>query len=645
MTTSTTKTQHMPPKERMESSVATTMGMRARYPSLTANPRLVGFEFLWGILLAIGSIHSTQAFSVIHQHNVLPVCGRASSPYRVAQTLFMGKTRKAQKTRKVEQSRPKNFFDAIKDAQDETTPVVVKEKPIEDDDDKSDAALTSAELAQQQEREARAEAARRRMDQRPDVSTLLVDDETGVEILAQGKNVMDVVTRQAVQLSNRGADYRLAQMFPGVPPAVREAHRVDWNTISVPQLLERWRDAASVRLESGTRGVPPHPSLANTAIDFVLANRDYLGYRMKRTLGRVQMRALSLGQKQEAADWLALWKNFLTLENHVSAPFRQIHMDAEGRIGPNFGNLDVATYCKGDLYQRCANYLVLKGMVAHWEKKVVDADQTEKKPQTKDNYMTVLSMGDPRRFLPDPPILFTLRECAQVCAMSQQMTKAFVETPSLFDDLPVEVRFIEPALRVQGGTALRKFVVDEFCPRENITPAGLREGLRRLICQLDSMQIDPYADITNILQRLVTALSVGTDDERDPYAEYLTNKDLNGPGSFTTYTFNHEKLSLVRFLDAQYERSGAMGRDVPSSVANNGLPSFFNFGPPPKPSASFAPPVVSANDNDGDVYKVPKERAAGRPHNLGWLDLLNDGTEKDDSMKLGKIPPGRIIVE
>ena len=48
--------------------------------------------------------------------------------------------------------------------------------------------------------------------------------------------------------------------------------------------------------------------------------------------------------------------------------------DAEGRVGPNFGNLDVSSYCAGPLYERVANYLVLKGMVAHWEKKVVDAD-------------------------------------------------------------------------------------------------------------------------------------------------------------------------------------------------------------------------------------------------------------------------------
>lgn len=29
-------------------------------------------------------------------------------------------------------------------------------------------------------------------------------------------------------------------------------------------------------------------------------------------------------------------------------------------------------------------------------------------------------------------------------------------------------------------------------------------------------------------------------------------------------------------------------------------------------------------DEDTGPYKVPESRAAGRPHNLGWLDILGD---------------------
>ena len=534
-----------------------------------------------------------------------------------------------QKIEKQGKSRPNAFYDAMKEVSDEPVkeaPPAKKEQPEQkrQEPDPQQAQIDA-------EREARAKEAQQRMDERPDVSTMIVDDETGIEIIAQGKNVMDVVTRKAVVLSSMGPEYRLAQMFPGVPPEVREKYRFDWKTVTADTMVEELQKACSVNGE-----IPPHPSVANKAIDFVLANRDYLGAKMKRALGRIQMRAMSTGNQEKAAAYQKLWKNFMTLENHISAPFRQIMMDAEGRVGPNFGNLDVMSYCNGDLYERAANYLMLKGMVAHWEKKVVDAEYVEKTPQTKENSMQILSRGDPKRYLPDPPILFTLKECTQVCYMAQQMTKAFVETPELFNDLAPELRFLEQALTIKGATPLRKFVIEEFCPAEGITPEGLREGLRRLYAQLENMQIDPYADICNILERLILAMSVGTDDERDPYVPYLANKDPDGPGAFQTYTFNHEKLSLVRFLDGQYEGAGSVS--VPSANGGGGLGGLFNFGAPKSKPVERESPA----DTVGDTYKVPEARAAGRPHALGWLDML-DTDQKDEKTRLGKVPPGRII--
>lgn len=549
-------------------------------------------------------------------------------------TTLFAKKRKAKKTQKAEKTRPDSMADKLQSAKTGAAPPSQTKLPVD-----PDATTDESEKGRQQ----RALEAQQRMDERPQVSTMIVDEETGMEIVAQGKSVMDVVTRKAVVLSNMGPDYRLAQMFPGVPPDVRQKHRLDWTNPStdVPHMVEALRRACSVQGQ-----IPEHPSVTNTGIDFVLANRDLLSHKMKRTLGRLQMKAMAEGNKEQALANQKLWKNFLTLENHISAPFRQIIMDAEGRVGPNFGNLDLMSFCDGHLYERTANYLVLKGMVAHWEKKVIDADYVEKTPQTKENYMTVLAHGDPKRYLPDPPILFSLKECTQVCYMAQQMTKTFVETPQLFDDLPVEVRFLEQALTIKGGTALRQFVVQDFCPAEGITPEGLREGLKRLYAQLENMQIDPYADLCNILEKLVMAMSVGTDDERDPYAVYLANTDRNGPGAFPTYTFNHEKLSLVRFLDGQYS-SARKQSTGPSGGGGGGggLGGFFNFGGAAAPAA--APAGSSSSGGNGvekdGVYKVPDARAAGRPHELGWLDLLND--EKDPNMRLGKVPEGRIISE
>jgi hypothetical protein len=42
-----------------------------------------------------------------------------------------------------------------------------------------------------------------------------------------------------------------------------------------------------------------------------------------------------------------------------------------------------------------------------------------------------------------------------------------------------------------------------------------------------------------------------------------------------------------------------------------------------------------------ETYKVPEERAAGRPHKLGWFDMLNK--REGERKILGQVPPGRII--
>lgn len=521
-------------------------------------------------------------------------------------TTLYAKKRKAQKTKKAETNRPSNKMAAA-----------IQDKPDQDEEDM----LTKPDPSKPMEPTSP-------MDGRPDVSTMILDEETGVELLQQGKNVMDVVTRQAVKLSN-DPNMRLAQLFPGVPPDIRTMHRQDWK--NVEELILALEQAAM----SKNNHIPKHPSVTSTGLDFLLANRDLLSRNMKLTLTRLYLKHMSLFDKQQAKRYLKLCRNFMTMENHISAPFRQMILDAESRVGPNFGNLDISTFCNGNLYERCANYIVLKGMVAHWEKKVVDADYVEKNPQKADNYLQILSVGDPKRYLPDPPILYTLRECTQVCAMAQKMTKAFVEDATLFDDLPVELRFLEQALLIPGGTPLRQFTTEEFCPKENITPEALREGLRRLSAQLDNMQIDPYGDIYNVIVRLLDALSVGTDDNsNDLYKTYLANLDPRAPGVFETYTFDHAPLSRVRFLDGQYPSATSRGMGTSIDAEEDNI-----FGLGGRRKVLRQEPVI-----DDTPYKVPKERACGRPHETGWLKLLDDDEEMQ-AVRFGQVKPGTIIME
>jgi hypothetical protein len=555
----------------------------------------------------------------------------------------MAKKRKAQQNSRAEISRPISKM-AIK----EKLPVDKKNNDDDDDEttstvpDSTTTAATTDPLPKENDNKNNNKRNKVSRDDRPDVTTMIVDEESGIEMLQQGKNVMDVVTRKAVVLFPT-AEHRLAQMFPGVPDIVRNRHRQPFP--SVPAMIDAFEQTALVVTpDQSTKMIPPHPSIANAALDFVTANRDLMGRNMKLTLGRIHLRYLSQRNVDMAKRYYRIWKHFVTIENYLSAPFRQMMLDAEGRVGPNFGNLDLKSYASGDLYERCANYLVLKGMVAHWEKKVLDADFVERNPQTKDNYMSILNVGDPKRYLPDPPILYTLRECAQVCAMAQKMTKAFVEDPDLFDDLPVELRFLEKALSIKGATPVRQFTTQEFCPQESISPEALREGLRRLMAQLENMQIDPYGDIYNVLVGLIAALSVGTDDTADSfYKDYLGNPDhVNGPGAFQTYTFNHAPLSRVRFLDGQYP--SAASREAVNLGKNNDDDDLFAVvgqlvGAERKELRSE--PVV-----ENKPYKAPEERALGRPHELGWLELLDDDEEiKAETAVFGQVKPGRIIME
>ena len=212
----------------------------------------------------------------------------------------------------------------------------------------------------------------------------------------------------------------------------------------------------------------------------------------------------------------------------------------------------------------------------------------------------------------------------------------------------------EDALKIKGGTALRKYMIDEFCPARGISPEGLREGMRRLYQQLENMQVDPYADLTMKVEQLYRAMAVGTDDARDPYAKYLgmeASLDPKNPAYFETYTFNYPPNSLVRFLDNTYPSAGGISGlvgpaptkadssdDDDSNNPFGGLSNLLNgFGDIGEKNLRSEPKI----DEENTVYSVPKERADGRQHDLGWFEELN--TPNGKGARLGELAPGRII--
>mmetsp|Transcript_12752 Transcript_12752/g.19256 ORF Transcript_12752/g.19256 Transcript_12752/m.19256 type:complete len:580 (-) Transcript_12752:35-1774(-) len=453
--------------------------------------------------------------------------------------------------------------------------------------------------------------------EKPSVSRF-IEDENGLKRIADGKSVMDVTTGQAVKLSPYGPEYRLAEMFPGVPPNVRSSLRFDRSTVEPMQLLEGLKKAVV-----GPDGKIPGKKVTDAGLDYMIANRDLLGEGMKKMIGRLKLKNQSEMKLDEARFYRDLWFHYMVLEQKISAPFRQIVLDAEMKIGPNFGNLDVKSYCGGEMYERAGAFIVFKAMVALWEKKVVDARDIEETPRTRQNFIELLCIGDPKRYLPNSTTIWKMDECAKICLMAQKLSDAFVSEPELFDDLPVELRFIEAATKITDGTELRRFMIEDFCPKEEITPEGLREGMRRVVCQCQQMQIDSYGDFTILIEKLSDAIAKGSPDERDPYFDWNYNPDADAPGYFQTYTFDHDINSMVRFLDnAKTVEEGSMGPT--EEIVNQFQVGMNFFQDNEKAEREEKYRLKKQNVIDDGPYEPPEKRAIGRPHMMGWLEALDD---------------------
>ena len=71
-------------------------------------------------------------------------------------------------------------------------------------------------------------------------------------------------------------------------------------------------------------------------------------------------------------------------------------------------------------------------------------------------------------------------------------------------------------------------------------------------------------------------------------------------------------------------------------------PQFFNFGvDDTKINPEDRAPAM--NYDDPGIYTPPKQRAAGRPHEVGWLEKLEKLDGKGNGF--GAVAPGSIIYE
>jgi len=121
---------------------------------------------------------------------------------------------------------------------------------------------------------------------------------------------------------------------------------------------------------------------------------------------------------------------------------------------------------------------------------------------------------------------------------------------------------------------------------------------------------------------------------------YLANLDEQGPGYFQTYTFNHPKNSLVRFLDTakKIEKGSAGPADEIAKQLSNEFSSILGFSSQSTTSGSSQRRIdpMRPDYEPEENYKPPAKRAAGRPHNVGWLNILpkeNLNPEQQDKLE------------
>ena len=202
-----------------------------------------------------------QAFTTVHTSTATTTDSRNSN------TELYGMNRKARRNEMKKQNKGLNIKKTLEETKEDGT-TAIKEKVPD-----NTAPLFEEDASQQS-----------LLDNRPDVS-MIVEDDNGMKRIVEGRAVLDITTGKAVKLSSLGPDYRLAEMFPGVPPDVRQKLRKDKATVDPLEILEGFKEA--VTLPDGSL---PKKQVSDKGLDYMTANWDLLGEGMKKMIGRLKLR-------------------------------------------------------------------------------------------------------------------------------------------------------------------------------------------------------------------------------------------------------------------------------------------------------------------------------------------------------------------
>eukprot|EP00903_Cladosiphon_okamuranus_P005770 g5719.t2 len=242
--------------------------------------------------------------------------------------------------------------------------------------------------------------------------------------------------------------------------------------------------------------------------DFLLANRQHGGKKGMNVITAMMMKAMSEGDIERAKYLKGAGMCMTKAENAITGPFRQAVMFAENRLAPCMGSTVCEEYAGRDGADAAATWVVLKACVAEWELRLREIRGE------------AIGLHNIFKAMPNPTEGLDEERTAAITGSVQQMGLSFSNNAKLMESLPPVIRFMDAALGLNSTTEVRKYALQEFCPKEKMSPEELRFRVRSFITGLDQLASKSYHQLQVATADVYECLVAGTPDE---YCLFLNN--------------------------------------------------------------------------------------------------------------------------
>ncbi|CAM9627488.1 unnamed protein product [Chrysoparadoxa australica] len=256
---------------------------------------------------------------------------------------------------------------------------------------------------------------------------------------------------------------------------------------------------------------------------FLIANRQHAGNQAIALLVCLKNQEQSKLNRDRAWRLQHLLMGVMKAESSITGVFRQAIKNAETRLAPKMGSPDPSEYVGSDECDANASWIVLKACIAEWERRnsemrgedtsmldLVNAPQLAENKLDKDR-------------------------TAKVCQAVQMMGATFKDSEQINSKLLPELRFLDAALGMATTTEVRRYALQEFCQAEGWTPDQLKQRVRSLLTNMDSLHRSSYGQLQIAIQDIYDCLADGTPEAYNIYVDNVEKLgfevyDLSEPG-------------------------------------------------------------------------------------------------------------------